>query len=75
MTDDAELRRVVSALRQVVRNLRGETRGRASLSDDHFDEEAFARDAASFGSRLGQPICPSPRAQYARQDLNLRPTV
>ena len=42
---------VVSALRQVVRNLRGETRGRASLSDDHFDEEAFARDAASFGSR------------------------
>jgi tetratricopeptide (TPR) repeat protein len=42
---------VVTALRQVIRNLRGETRGRNSLSDDTFDEETFAREAAGFGSR------------------------
>ncbi|MBA3885620.1 MAG: hypothetical protein H0X67_07790 [Acidobacteria bacterium] len=42
---------VVMSLRQVIRNLRGETRGRASLSDESFDEEAFAQEAASFGSR------------------------
>jgi predicted ATPase len=42
---------VVTALRQVIRNLRGETRGRNSLSDETFDEETFAREAAGFGSR------------------------
>jgi predicted ATPase len=39
------------AVRQAIRNLRGETRHRTSLSDGGFDEEAFAKEASTFGSR------------------------
>jgi len=42
---------VVTVLRQIIKNLRGETHDRRTLSDDSFDEAVFAREAAGFGSR------------------------
>jgi serine/threonine protein kinase/predicted ATPase len=42
---------VVTVIRQAIRNLRGETSGPGSLGDDEFDEAAFVRDLASYGSR------------------------
>ena len=42
---------IVTVLRQVIKNLRGKTREHKSLSDDSFDEDAFARETATFGSR------------------------
>jgi serine/threonine protein kinase/predicted ATPase len=41
----------LTAVRQAIRNLRGQTQQRTSLSDDGFDEEAFAKEASTFGSR------------------------
>jgi hypothetical protein len=41
----------VTAVRQAIRNLRGETRDRTSLSDASFDEEAFVKELAGYGSR------------------------
>jgi predicted ATPase len=42
---------VVTVIRQAAKNLRGETRTATTLDDDHFDEAAFVREIASFGSR------------------------
>jgi predicted ATPase len=42
---------VVTAIRQAIRNLRGETSGNSTLDDDVFDEDAFVQDLAGFGSR------------------------
>jgi serine/threonine protein kinase/predicted ATPase len=42
---------VVVAIRQAIRNLRGETRDRRSLSDGRFDEDAFVKELAGYGSR------------------------
>lgn len=41
----------LAAVRQAIRNLRGETRHVTSLDDADFDEAAFAARIASFGSR------------------------
>ena len=42
---------VVTVVRQAAKNLRGDTRTAVTLDDDDFDEAAFAREIASFGSR------------------------
>jgi hypothetical protein len=42
---------VITAVRQAIRNLRGETVNGSSLDDDGFDEGAFVRELASYGSR------------------------
>jgi tetratricopeptide (TPR) repeat protein len=42
---------VITAVRQFIRNLRGQTLGRDSFADDSFDEEAHVRQLAGFGSR------------------------
>lgn len=42
---------VVHAVRQVIRNLRGETLGPHTLSDGTFDEDAFVSSLDGFGSR------------------------
>jgi serine/threonine protein kinase/tetratricopeptide (TPR) repeat protein len=41
----------VKSTRQAIRNLRGETKSRTSLSDSAFDEESFAKELTGFGSR------------------------
>lgn len=41
----------ITAVRQAIRNLRGHTRDRTSLTDDDFDEEGFAKELGAFGSR------------------------
>ena len=42
---------VLAAVRQFIRNLRGQTPQRASFHDAEFDEDAYVRGLASFGSR------------------------
>jgi serine/threonine protein kinase/predicted ATPase len=42
---------VLTAIRQVIRNLRGETANNSTLDDEGFDETAFARELAGYGSR------------------------
>ena len=42
---------VVTVVRQVAKNLRGDTRTATTLDDDDFDEAAFVREIASYGSR------------------------
>ena len=42
---------VVTAVRQAIRNLRGETPSATSLDDDGFDEAAFVAGLATYGSR------------------------
>jgi serine/threonine protein kinase/predicted ATPase len=42
---------VITAVRQSIRNLRGETVNGSSLDDDAFDEGVFVRELASYGSR------------------------
>lgn len=41
----------VTAVRQAVRNLRGDTSGIHSLDDETFDEAAFVRELGTYGSR------------------------
>jgi hypothetical protein len=42
---------IVTAIRQAIRNLQGRTAGPDSFSDDLFDESAFVRELAAYGSR------------------------
>ena len=42
---------VVMAIRQAIRNLRGETATAGTLDGDGFDEAAFVQDLATYGSR------------------------
>lgn len=41
----------VTAVRQAVRNLQGETRGRGDFGDGEFDEASFVEGLAAYGSR------------------------
>ena len=42
---------VVTAIRQAIRNLRGETSSAATFDGEGFDEQAFVQDLAGYGSR------------------------
>lgn len=42
---------VLTAVRQAIRNLRGQTRTATSLDDEAFDEQAFERELSTYGSR------------------------
>ena len=42
---------VITAIRQAIRNLRGETVNASTLDGDGFEEAAFARELAHYGSR------------------------
>jgi predicted ATPase/GAF domain-containing protein len=48
-TQNAFYASFVTSARQMIANLRGETRGRQSLSDDAFDEDAFLRGLDASG--------------------------